>query len=91
MKLVAEHEYRRHSLLNFERRDESHTSHWLIIAPDGITVLGQPKATEDDARAAVDAMLDAKTPTRPPPPSARLGAEVGAQKSSRAVNPLGGA
>jgi hypothetical protein len=69
MRLVVQREYRQYTLLNFERRNEGHekNSHWLIIAPDGINVLGPPKKTEAEARTAIDALIDARPqePTTP--------------------------
>ena len=58
MKLVTQRDYRGHTLLLFEERvHDPPASHWLVIAADGITIVGPPQPTEADARAAVDAMI----------------------------------
>ena len=69
MRLVSQTEYRRHTLLRFEQRDTPHIgepqSHWLVIAPDGVNVLGPPQATEAAARSLVDGLVDSGPPMAP--------------------------
>ena len=59
MKLIRQLEYKGHTLLLFRQRvsdggEQERRRHWIIVAPDGVNVLGQPQATEADARALVD-------------------------------------
>ena len=62
MKVVEQVEYCGHTLLRFEHRIPSNSDpfgqRWLVIAPDGINVLGSPAPTEVAARAMVDRLLD---------------------------------
>jgi hypothetical protein len=59
MKLVEQGEYRGHTLLMFEERvHEPRRSHWIVIAPDGINILGDPKESEAAARAFVDRIIE---------------------------------
>ena len=61
MKLVSESQYRGYTLMFFESRVRKPGAdperHWLVIAPDGLNILGKPRASEEDARAFVDSLL----------------------------------
>ena len=73
MRLAAEREYRGHTLLLFESRITEGgvptERHWIVIAPDGINIIGAPKETESDARALVDSLI--RSNAEPGEPSAR--------------------
>jgi hypothetical protein len=62
MKLVSQRDYRRHTLLMFEQRvverHEQPSRHWIVVAPDGTNVIGSQSATEEDACAFVDQLVD---------------------------------
>lgn len=69
MRLVSQTEYRSHTLLRFEERDTPRIgeakTHWLVITPVGVNVLGSPQATEADARTLMDRLVDSGPPLAP--------------------------
>ena len=68
MRLAAHREYRGYTLLLFESRvyesGEPTERHWIVIAPDGINIVGAPRETEDDARSLVDSLIRSNTGER---------------------------
>ena len=65
VKLIRQIGYKGHTLLQFRQRgldagEQEASAHWIIIAPDGINVLGRPQATEANAKALVDRLAGAQ-------------------------------
>ena len=69
MRMVEQKDYRGYTLLKFEPRvPENHPkTHWIVIAPGGINIVGSQHATEADARAFVDQLLDTGAAAAPQP------------------------
>ena len=66
MKLVGESQYRGYTLMLLESRVHEKGAqperHWLVIAPDGLNVVGKPQSSSEEARAFIDSLVGPASP-----------------------------